>query len=147
MGDILENGKSYMAQVNSILIIDDDPLFLLLVKKTIMKYELAKNISAFSNGLEAFDALKQSINDPSALPDIILLDINMPIMDGWEFLEEFLPFLEKTTKKISIYIATSSIAEDDKRKAKTYPTIKDYLLKPIDQPILNRIIEAHLQQL
>ncbi|MCX6204875.1 MAG: response regulator [Bacteroidetes bacterium] len=134
-----------MTQVNSILIIDDDPLFLLLVKKTIMKYEFAKTISAFSNGLEAFDELKQKINEPAALPDIILLDINMPIMDGWEFLDQFLPFLEKTAKKISIYIATSSIAEDDKKKAKTYPTIIDYLLKPIDQPILAKIIEAHNQ--
>lgn len=134
-----------MTQVNSILIIDDDPLFLLLVKKTIMKYEFAKTILAFSNGLEAFDALKQKINEPAALPDIILLDINMPIMDGWEFLDQFLPFLEKTAKKISIYIATSSIAEDDKKKAKTYPTIIDYLLKPIDQPILAKIIEVHNQ--
>lgn len=134
-----------MTQVNNILIIDDDPLYLLLVKKTIMKYEFAKTISAFSNGLEAFDSLKQLINEPASLPDIILLDINMPIMDGWEFLDQFLPFLQKTTKKISIYIVTSSIAEDDRKKAATYPTIKDYLLKPIDQPILIRVIEEHNQ--
>lgn len=132
-----------MTQVNHILIIDDDPLFLLLVKKTIMKYEFAKTISAFSNGLEAFDALKQQINNPAALPDIILLDINMPIMDGWEFLDQFLPQFDLTSKKISIYIATSSIAESDKNKAKTYPIIKDYLLKPIEQAILTTIIEAH----
>lgn len=132
-----------MTQVNSILIIDDDPLFLLLVKKTIIKYEFAKTISAFNNGLEAFDELKQKINEPAALPDIILLDINMPIMDGWEFLDQFLPLLEQTTKKISIYIATSSIAESDKKKAKSYSNIIDYLLKPIDQPILAKILEAH----
>jgi CheY-like chemotaxis protein len=135
-----------MPQVNNILVIDDDPLYLLLVKKTIIKYEFAKTISAFSNGLEAFDSLRNSFNDPAALPDIILLDINMPIMDGWEFLDQFLPFLQKTTKKISIYIVTSSIAENDRIKAKSYPTIKDYLLKPIDQPILLRIIEAHHKQ-
>jgi CheY-like chemotaxis protein len=135
-----------MPQVNNILVIDDDPLYLLLVKKTIIKYEFAKTISAFSNGLEAFDSLKNLINVPASLPDIILLDINMPIMDGWDFLDQFLPFLQKTQKKISIYIVTSSIAENDKIKAKTYPTIKDYLLKPIDQPILIRVIEEHNQQ-
>ena len=136
-----------MLQVNNILIIDDDPLYLLLVKKTILKYEFAKTISAFSNGLEAFDSLIQLINDPSALPDIILLDINMPIMDSWEFLDKFIPILQKINKKISIYIVTSSLAEIDKTKARTYPIIKDYLLKPIDQPILTTIIEAYYSTL
>jgi len=69
----------------------------------------------------------------------------MPLMDGWEFLDLFGPLLEKTEKKISIYIATSSIAEIDKLKAKTYPIVKDYLLKPIDQQTLNIIIEEHEQ--
>ena len=136
-----------MTQVNNILIIDDDPLYLLLVKKTILKYEFAKTISAYSNGAEAFNYLKTNILNPEALPDLILLDINMPVMDGWEFLDEFLPFLEKSSKKISIYIATSSIAESDKQKAKTYPTIKDYLLKPIDQPVLTQIVDEHLHGL
>lgn len=136
-----------MKQANSILVIDDDPLFMLLLKKTIIKYDLAKTISAFTNGLEAFDSLKPIINEPSLLPDIILVDIEMPMMDGWEFLEEFIPLLQKSSKKISIYIATSSIAEPDKIKSTTYPLIKGYLHKPIDEPILSKIIEDHFSTL
>ncbi len=136
-----------MKKVNSILIIDDDPLFMLLIKKTILKYNFANTILAFNNGLEAFESLMQSINNSSELPDIILLDINMPIMDSWEFLDKFIPILQKINKKISIYIVTSSLAEIDKTKARTYPIIKDYLLKPIDQPILTTIIEAYYSTL
>ena len=61
-----------MKQANSILVIDDDPLFMLLLKKTIVKYDLAKTISAYTNGLEAIESLRPIINDPSLLPDIIL---------------------------------------------------------------------------
>jgi CheY-like chemotaxis protein len=136
-----------MKQANSILVIDDDPLFMLLLKKTIVKYDLAKSVSAFTNGLEAFESLKPIINEPSLLPDIILVDIEMPLMDGWEFLDEFIPLLLKASKKISIYIATSSIAEPDKIKSASYPMIKDYLHKPIDEPILSRIIQDHFSAL
>jgi len=136
-----------MKQVNSILIIDDDPLFMLLLKKTIVKYDLAKTISAYTNGLEAIESLRTIINDPSLLPDIILVDIEMPMMDGWEFLDEFIPLLQKASKKISIYIATSSIAEPDKIKSSTYPLIKGYLYKPIDEPVLSRIIQDHFSTL
>jgi CheY-like chemotaxis protein len=136
-----------MKQANSILVIDDDPLFMLLLKKTIVKYDLAKTISAYTNGLEAIESLRPIINDPSLLPDIILVDIEMPMMDGWEFLDEFIPLLQKASKKISIYIATSSIAEPDKIKSSTYPLIKGYLYKPIDEPVLSRIIQDHFSTL
>jgi CheY-like chemotaxis protein len=136
-----------MKQANSILVIDDDPLFTLLLKKTILKYELAKTISTYTNGQEAFDSLKLIINEPNILPDLILVDIEMPMMDGWEFLDEFIPLLQKASKKISIYIATSSIAEPDKMKSTTYPLIKGYLHKPIDEPMLSKIIQDHFSAL
>jgi CheY-like chemotaxis protein len=75
------------------------------------------------------------------------VDIEMPMMDGWEFLDEFVPLLQKASKKISIYIATSSISEPDKIKFASYPLIKDYLHKPIDEPLLSRIIQDHFSTL
>jgi CheY-like chemotaxis protein len=129
------------------MVIDDDPLFMLLLKKTIIKYDLAKTVFAYTNGLEAFESLKPIINEPALLPDIILVDIEMPMMDGWEFLDEFIPLLQKASKKISIYIATSSIAEPDKIKSTSYPMIKEYLIKPIDEPVLSRIVKDHYSAL
>lgn len=136
-----------MKKANSILVIDDDPLFMLLLKKTIVKYELSDNVTDFTNGLDAIESLKPIINEPSLLPDIILVDIEMPMMDGWEFLEEFIPLLQKASKKISIYIATSSIAEPDQIKSTTFPLINGYLHKPIDEPILSKIIQDHFSTL
>jgi CheY-like chemotaxis protein len=120
---------------------------MLLLKKTIIKYDLAKSVAAYTNGLEAFESLKPIINEPALLPDIILVDIEMPMMDGWEFLDEFIPLLQKASKKISIYIATSSIAEPDKIKSTSYPMIKEYLIKPIDEPVLSRIVKVHYSTL
>ncbi len=135
-----------MNQVDTILIIDDDPMYRLLIKKTIHKYHFAKNILSFHNGQEALDALSEMENDISSYPDIIILDINMPLMDGWEFLDIFPDAAKKNPKKLSIYIATSSIAQSDKKKSEEYPHVKGFLHKPIDQEMLVKIVTEHLKQ-
>jgi CheY-like chemotaxis protein len=116
----------------TIWVIDDDAIYQIIVNKIIQKSEIFSTVSSFKNGKEAIDAVTNSLNNVESLPDIILLDINMPIMDGWEFMEELEILKSSITKKIIVYIVSSSIAIEDKNKSKTYPYILGYLSKPVN---------------
>lgn len=110
-------------------IIDDDKLTLKLMSILIDKSNFCEEIQSFHNAQLAIDKIKENWNDNAVLPDAILLDLNMPVMDGWQFLDEFIHLSVK--KEISIFIMTSSIDPTDIEKAKKYDVVKDYIMKPI----------------
>ncbi|TDE01950.1 response regulator [Flavobacterium hiemivividum] len=114
-----------------IWVIDDDAIYQIIVTKIIQKTNLFSTISSFYDGKNGIEALADTIANKESLPDIILLDINMPIMDGWGFMEEMAKLEALKNKTITVYIASSSIAYEDKLKSKTYPAILGYLSKPI----------------
>jgi CheY-like chemotaxis protein len=114
-----------------IWVVDDDAIYQIIVNKIIQRSEMFSAISSFKNGKDAIDSVHNSLENNELLPDIILLDINMPIMDGWEFMEEMGLLKSQISKQIIIYIVSSSIAVEDKNKSKTYPDILGYLSKPI----------------
>jgi CheY-like chemotaxis protein len=116
----------------TIWVIDDDNIYQIIVNKIIQKSEMFSEISSFKNGKEAINAVSNSLNSKDSFPDIILLDINMPIMDGWEFMEELQILKQSINKQIIVYIVSSSIAVEDKNKAKSYPDILGYLSKPVN---------------
>ncbi|SHG22120.1 CheY chemotaxis protein or a CheY-like REC (receiver) domain [Flavobacterium segetis] len=126
-----------------IWIIDDDGIYQIIAKKIIQRSELFSKISSFKNGQEAFDNLFAAIEKGASLPDIILLDINMPIMDGWEFMEEIIKLESRYLKDIAVYIVSSSIAVEDKNKSKTYFNILGYLSKPLTLNDLELIAHNH----
>lgn len=115
----------------NIWVIDDDPIYQILINKIIKKSEIFSNVYSFKNGNDAFDTLTDSLKNDGNLPDFILLDINMPIMSGWEFMEAYGLIKSAIDKQIIIYIVSSSIAAEDKNKSKTYPDILGYLSKPV----------------
>ncbi|TDE30603.1 MULTISPECIES: response regulator [Flavobacterium] len=119
----------------TIWVIDDDPIYQIIINKIIQRSEMFSTITTFKNGKEAIDALHDTIlyklDNTEVLPDIILLDINMPIMDGWEFMEKMGLIKSKFSKQIIVYIVSSSIAAEDKNKSKTYSDILGYLSKPV----------------
>ncbi|WP_298547037.1 response regulator [uncultured Aquimarina sp.] len=114
-------------------IIDDDSVYVNLVKRIIEAKQLCQNLLVFENGKEAlgyFEAILSNLNEES-IPEIIFLDLNMPVMDGWEFLEKFITIKNKFGKVITLYIVSSSINPLDINKAKSIKSVKDYLIKPI----------------
>ncbi|TDE43902.1 response regulator [Flavobacterium rhamnosiphilum] len=118
-------------------IIDDDKLTVKLMSILISKNKFCEEIQSFNNAQSAIAKLKENWNDNENLPDAILLDLNMPVMDGWQFLDEFI--LLPIKKEISIFIMTSSIDPADIEMAKKYDVIKDYIMKPITAQKLNEL--------
>ncbi|MFC0517532.1 response regulator [Mucilaginibacter angelicae] len=119
-------------------IVDDDSIYVYGLKKLIGKKELNTRLSHFLNGQEAINALKKTKEDHQ-LPDVILLDINMPVMDGWDFLNEFAKLKPQTGKNITVYIISSSIDLNDMHRAKNISEVSDYIFKPIKASHLTEI--------
>ncbi|WP_298319783.1 response regulator [uncultured Aquimarina sp.] len=117
----------------SVCIIDDDNMYIHLVSKIIELKKLSEKVIVFNNGKEALDFFIKSIQDTeeSSVPQVIFLDLNMPIMNGWEFLEEFTKIKDKISKKIDLYVVSSSIDTRDIDRAKSIRVVSDYLTKPI----------------
>ena len=110
-------------------LIDDDKLSIRLMSMLISKKKFCEEIVSFCNAELALETLKINCNTPQTLPDVILLDLNMPILDGWQFLDEF--SLLPLAKDISVFIVTSSIDPSDIEMAKNYKMVKSYIMKPI----------------
>ncbi|MEH6619819.1 response regulator [Maribacter arcticus] len=131
-----------MKKVQVCCIIDDDPIFIYGTKRIIEKVDFCNKIIVYNNGQEAIDGIYELIKTKEQLPDVILLDINMPVMDGWEFLVEFKKLQNLFSKKIHIYIASSSVDPRDIERVKNYKEVSDYILKPITPDDLGKIISA-----
>lgn len=126
-----------------IALVDDDTTYRFITKKILSKQESVESINTFINGLEALNYLKENANQETALPDILFLDLFMPIMDGWQFLNEFANLESNYLNKITIYICTSSISPHDVERAKSISTVSDYIIKPISKTKLIDILNQH----
>lgn len=127
-------------------IIDDDKIYVNLVKKIIEIKKLSENLLIYKNGKEALDYFKnimETATDEGKLPDIIFLDLNMPVMDGWEFLNEFIKIKNNLSKKITLYVVSSSIDPRDLERAKSINLVTDYLIKPIELKKFEKIFERN----
>ena len=122
-------------------LIDDDEIFQFILLHAIKEINPLINIHHFTDGEKGIDYLKKNLNIISNLPDLVLLDINMPFMDGWEFLKEFKALKPSIEKDITIYMLTSSDDPDDIKKAKKIESLSGYLVKPVTKNELKVIIE------
>lgn len=126
----------------SILLVDDDEINNFISIKLIKKALITTEIMACLNGKYAIEQLVQiQKKDPGELPDYILLDINMPIMNGWEFLDEYKRLNIDPAGKTKIYIISSSVFSNDINKARSYPLVKSFISKPLSVEKIKEMFE------
>lgn len=118
---------------SDIWIVDDDHIYVYAAQKQLSLHAAIKHTSVFANGKLAMDALNELLSKKASLPRIILLDINMPVMDGWEFMEAFNALADDALRTVAIFMVSSSIYEEDTERAKTYKQIKQYIQKPLNK--------------
>jgi len=134
-----------MKKVQICCIIDDDSIFVYGTKRIIKEVNFAESVLVYSNGQEALEGLAKISTSKEALPDVIFLDLNMPIMNGWEFLDEFKNCQNNRSKKIVIYIISSSVDPRDLERVKDYDEVDTYILKPITPDDLSKILGAKVE--
>ena len=131
-----------MSLLPIIAVVDDDTVYRRTVQKLLQSTELIENVLAFENGYFVLDYL-QNQKDAEQLPDIILLDINMPQMDGWAFLDAYDKLKPELSKDIRIYMVSSSSNKEDINKAKTYNSVASYISKPFSKKDLFQVLNLH----
>jgi CheY-like chemotaxis protein len=122
-----------MSSLGTICVIDDDTIYQFAVKLNLKQHHLADNILTFENGEEAKKYFIDNAAKAEKLPDVILLDINMPVMDGWDFLEWIKENRNLFARNIPIFMVSSSIDWRDIERAKSYESVMDYISKPLTE--------------
>lgn len=123
-----------------VLIIDDDPILIMVCTRLMKITGFSEEVMAAREGKEAIDKLRALIGQPEEeLPRLILLDINMPVMNGWEFLAEYLRIIDQFSKIIPVFMLSSTIGQADFDKAKTYHVVKGFYSKPLTKENLFEI--------
>ena len=129
-------------KIANLWIIDDDPMATFYIKRLAELGELADIITIYDKARGAVDYLLHHKNTQEHLPDVILLDIYMPELDGWGFLQEYALIKHQLDKPIAIYIISSSGNLKDINRARSIPEVTEYIQKPVTKEKLNEIVTS-----
>jgi CheY-like chemotaxis protein len=130
-------------KLNTILLIDDDQATNFLHKMVIKKADCADQVHVELNGESAITYLSTAKNGIYPSPDLIFLDINMPRMNGWSFLEEYQKLHNAQQGKAVIVMLTTSLNPDDVEQSKKFTEISEFRSKPMTQTMLMEIIDKY----
>ncbi len=134
-----------MEQIAFTYVVDDDPLYNFGAKKLLEISGFTQNVSFFLNGELAWIDLNKRLEEDLPLPNVILLDINMPIMNGWQFLEKVSQINLK--QPVQIYVVSSSINQEEIDKANKYEVVTDYIVKPLTLDSIKKLKQRIIDQL
>lgn len=123
--------------VNNVLLVDDNRATNFIHEKFIARSGKAKEVNCFMVGEQALEYLENT----ERFPELIFLDINMPTMDAWEFLERYREI--KKRKDAKLFLLTTSISPQDQQKMKAYPEVAEMLYKPLDVNVFNRVVDTY----
>ncbi|MCH8554173.1 MAG: response regulator [Schleiferiaceae bacterium] len=126
-----------MGTLQRTMLVEDDKITTIIVSRMVSSHSDYEEVSTFENGQLAFDYIKSIATDPTQYPEVILLDINMPVMDGWEFLDGVSAI--SGVSEIPVAVLTSSIDPEDIEKSQTYKQVLGYYTKPLNDNDLSEI--------
>lgn len=127
-------------KIETACIIDDDPIFVFGSKILLNRNDFSNSILVSDNGQQGINDLQEYVKTTLKLPEVIFLDLNMPVMDGWEFLDSFNSFFKES--KTKIYILSSSIDSRDIERSKEYALVEGFIAKPLTDKIILELKEA-----
>jgi len=129
-----------MNKIDTLCVIDDDDIYTFTIRKIIKIADVTHNTLFFENGKVALDYFSERKHDAALLPELILLDLNMPVLNGWQFLDKFIEMKPFMQKQITVYIVSSSIDDSDYRRAASIEQVADFLVKPVTVNQLKELV-------
>ena len=133
-------------KISTVLLVDDDESTNFLHRRIIEKTGLAERVVIKETGLQALEYLRSMENGVHPQPELILLDINMPVMNGWEFLKEYRQMDAEQQGKIVVVMLTTSINPDDQAKANALGMISDFKNKPLTQAMFTEMVRGYFPE-
>ncbi|MCW3109575.1 MAG: two-component response regulator [Segetibacter sp.] len=127
-----------MAKFTDVLLVEDDPITIMVCDRIIKMTSFAEKVKSCENGKIGIDYLS-GLNENTPIPAIIFLDINMPVMNGWDFLEEFDKIKSRFKSLPRIYLLSSTVDPEDYKKAKNFSLVQDFISKPLSKEALQNI--------
>ncbi|MFA6261632.1 MAG: response regulator [Bacteroidia bacterium] len=120
-----------LKKYNSVLVVDDSHLDRIIASKVILFNKLSEKVEVVNSGRQGLDYVESRIDKPGELPDVLFLDIKMPEMDGFEFLEHYATLPGNVHQVCHVYILSSSVDQKDLEKAQKSDWVKGYIIKPL----------------
>jgi CheY-like chemotaxis protein len=127
--------------MGNLFVLDDDAVFHRLIEFSTNKHKPFKGVYHYYSAQALISYVWENRCDSSNLPDIILVDLNLPEFDGWQFLDTLQTISVSLCKAIQVYIVTVSVIKNDRQRANNYPIVKDFLVKPVSTKWLIAISE------
>ena len=122
-----------------VFIIDDSNIERIISETVVRQYGIADDVLTCGSANEGLGYLRTLTAYPEKLPDIILLDLNMPVRDGFDFLDDFLHLPESIQQHCTIFMVSATRSKKDFERIKEYPVIRKFFAKPLSQKALNDI--------
>lgn len=132
----------FKMKFNNVFVVDDDRVHHFIIKKLLEKNDIQVSTSFFENGFDALCAINESVKNNLNFPDLILLDINMPVLDGWQFMEELMNLPKDLLSQITLYVVSSSESYFNADKIEYFNSMIDgYIVKPMTNDIILDIFQ------